>query len=102
MLAMPGCNWLSVLWVILPQRSLQLKGRRVRKGGGSVNIPVWIIDDASIDPLLQDLKVRDTGSLGQVEAQLLGLAVPCVVERLVMEQAESRPSCALTFVNRSS
>lgn len=66
------------------------------------SLPVWIINDASIYPLFQDFKVRHAGCLGQIQAQLLGLAVPRVIESLVMEQAQGWSSHALTLIHRSS
>lgn len=46
--------------------------------------PVRVLDDAPVDPLLQDFKVWDTGGFGEIETQLLSLAVTCVVEGSVM------------------
>lgn len=51
--------------------------------------PVRILDDAPVDPFLQDFKVRDAGCFGEVETQLLSLAVPCVVKGSVVEEAQS-------------
>lgn len=62
--------------------------------------PVWILDDASVNPLLQDFKVRDTGRFSEVEAQLLSLAVTCVVEGPVMEEAQGCSTHTLSFVHR--
>lgn len=61
--------------------------------------PVRILDDASVDPLLQDLKVWDTGCFGEVETQLLSLAVTSVVESPVMEKAQCGPTHTFSFVN---
>lgn len=63
------------------------------------SLPVWVVNDASVDPLLQDLKVRSAGRLGQIEAQLLRLAVPCVVEAPIMEKAQRRPANTLAFIH---
>ena len=40
------------------------------------SVPVWILD----------LKIRNTGRFGEIEAQLLSLAVPSVIESAVVKQ----------------
>lgn len=62
------------------------------------SVPVWILNDAPVDPLLQDFKVRDAGCFSQIQTQLLGLAVTSVVEGSVMEKAQRRPTHTLSFV----
>lgn len=61
--------------------------------------PVRILDDAPVDPLLQDLKVRDAGCFGEVQTQLLSLTVTGVIEGSVMEKAQRGPSHTLSFVH---
>lgn len=63
-------------------------------------VPVGILDDAPVDPFLQDFKVRDAGCFSEVEAQLLSLAVPRVVEGSVMKKTQSRPTHTLSFIHR--
>lgn len=48
--------------------------------------PVRVLDDAPVDPLLQYFKVRDAGCFGEVETQLLSLAVSGVVEGSIMKK----------------
>lgn len=62
--------------------------------------PVWIFDDAPVDPLLQDFKVRDAGCFSEVETQLLGLAVTGVVEGSIVKKTQRRPAHTLPFVHR--
>lgn len=52
-------------------------------------IPVRILDDAPVDPFLQDFKVRDAGCFSEVETQLLSLTVPCVIKGSVVEETQS-------------
>lgn len=61
--------------------------------------PVWVLNDAPVDPLLQDFKVWDTGCLCEIETQLLSLAVTCVVEGPVMKKTQCRPAHTLSFVH---
>ena len=63
-------------------------------------IPVRVLDDASIDPFLQYLKVRDTSCFREVEAQFLGLTVSSVVEGTIVKEAQRRPTHAVSFVHR--
>lgn len=64
-------------------------------------LPVWVFNDAPIDPLLKYFKVGDAGCFGQIEAELLSLAVSGVIEGTIMKQAEGRAAHTLTLVNRS-
>lgn len=64
-----------------------------------IGLPVWVVNNAPVDPLLQDLKVGCTGRLGQIEAQFLCLAVPCVVEAPIMEKAQRQSAHTLTFIH---
>lgn len=67
----------------------------------SHTVPVWIFNDAPIDPLLKYFKVGNTGCFGQIEAELLSLAVSGVIECAIMKQAEGRATHTLTLVNGS-
>ncbi len=66
----------------------------------SLTVPVRILDDAPVDPLLQDFEVRDTGCFGEVQAELLSLAVTREVEGSVMKKTQSRPTHTLSFIHR--
>lgn len=61
--------------------------------------PIWVLNDAPVDPLLQDFKVWDTGCLCEIETQLLSLAVACVVEGSVVKKTQRRPAHTLSFVH---
>lgn len=63
-------------------------------------VPVRILDDASVDPLLQYFKVRDAGCFGEVETQLLSLAVAGEVEGSIVKETQCRPTRTLSFVHR--
>jgi len=63
-------------------------------------VPVGVLDDAPVDPLLQDLEVGQAGGLGEVEAQLLGLRVARVVEGPLVQEAQRGAAHALAFVHR--
>ena len=62
--------------------------------------PVRVIDDPPVNPLLQDLKVGRAGSLGQVEAELLCLAVTRVVEAPVVQEAQGGSPDTFAFIHR--
>lgn len=76
------------------------RGRCTRLLQAPRALPVRVIDYPSIDPLFQNLKVRHTGSLGEVQAQLLCLAVARVVEAPVVEKAQGGPPDTLAFIHR--
>lgn len=66
----------------------------------SLSVPVWILDDAPVDPLLKDFKIRDTGGFSEVETQLLSLAVTGVVKGSIVKETQCRPAHTLSFVHR--
>lgn len=63
-------------------------------------LPVRVVDDAPVDPLLQNLEVGHAGGLGEVQAQLLRLAVARVVDTPVVKKAQGRAPDTLAFIYR--